>query len=100
MTQKDRLAVTLGGTRNPQLNGTGSTGIGFNITPGYPLSSKANNYFSNIAYTRTFTPNLLNEFRITVQRCYTLQAKPARTIDRFGAGANRNYASSGIECSC
>jgi hypothetical protein len=85
MTQKDRLAVTLGGTRNPQLNGTGSTGIGFNITPGYPLSSKANNYFSNIAYTRTFTPNLLNEFRITVQRSYTLQAKPARTIPTHSA---------------
>jgi hypothetical protein len=80
ISQKDRLAVTLGGVRNPQLSGVGSTGIGFNITPGYPLSSVSHDYFSNVAYTHTFSGNLLNELRATVQRSYTLQAKPAKTI--------------------
>jgi outer membrane receptor protein involved in Fe transport len=80
ITQKDRLAVTLGGFRNPQLSGVGATGIGFNITPGYPLTTVDHNYFSNFAYTHTFSSNLLNEFRVTVQRSNTLQSKPARTI--------------------
>lgn len=86
ITQKDRLAVTLGGNRNPQVNGAGSTGIGgFTQAPGYPLTNVYHNYFSNIAYTRTFSSNLLNEFRATVQRSYRLQAKPARTIPTHSA---------------
>jgi hypothetical protein len=81
VTQKDRLSVTLGGNRNPILNGAGSPGInGFSAAPGYPLITNINNYFSNFAYTRTFSPNLLNEFRVTVQRFHELSAKPARTI--------------------
>lgn len=85
ISQKDRLSVTLGGDRNPQLNGIGSTGIGFNITPGYPLTNIFHNYFSNIAYTHTFSSNLLNEARVTVQRSYTLQSKPAKTIPTHAA---------------
>jgi outer membrane receptor protein involved in Fe transport len=85
ISQKDRLAVTLGGFRNPQLNGVGSTGIGFNIMPGYPLTNVFHNYFSNFAYTHTFSSNLLNEFRATVQRSNTLQSKPARTIPTHSA---------------
>ena len=85
ITQKDRLSVSLGGNRNPVVNGTGSTGIGFTIAPGYPLTNVFHNYFSNFAYTRTFSSNVLNEFRVTVQRSNTLQAKPARTIPTHGA---------------
>jgi hypothetical protein len=80
VTSKDRLSVTLGGNRNPRINGSGSTGIGFTAAPGYPLTNVFHNYFSNFAYTRTFSSNLLNEFRVTVQRSNTLQSKPARTI--------------------
>ena len=85
ITQKDRLSVSLGGNRNPQVNGTGSTGIGFTIAPGYPLTNVFHNYFSNFAYTRTFSSNVLNEFRVTVQRSNTLQSKPARTIPTHAA---------------
>jgi outer membrane receptor protein involved in Fe transport len=85
ISQKDRLSVTLGGFRNPQLNGVGATGIGFNITPGYPLTNIFHDYFSSFAYTRTFSSNVLNEFRVTVQRSNTLQAKPARTIPTHSA---------------
>src|SRR5258708_4521904 len=85
ISQKDRLAVTLGGFQNPQLSGVGSTGIGFNITPGDPLTNIFHNYFSNVAYTHTFSSNLLNEVRATVQRSNTLQSKPARTIPTHAA---------------
>jgi hypothetical protein len=80
LTQKDRLAVTLGGNRSPQLNGTGSSGIGFTQAPGYPLTNVIHNYFSNFAYTRTFSSDKVNEFRVTVQRTNTLQSNPARSI--------------------
>jgi hypothetical protein len=80
VTQKDRLAVTLGGNRNPTVNGSGSSGIGFTTVPGYPLTTINHNYFSNFGYTRTFSSNVLNEFRVTVQRSNQLSSKPARTI--------------------
>jgi hypothetical protein len=81
VTQNDRLAVTLGGIRQPQTRGTGSTGVAGQLAaPGYPLTASDKNYFSNFAYTRTFSPNVLNEFRVTVQRTNALRSKPARTI--------------------
>ncbi|HKV62361.1 MAG TPA: carboxypeptidase regulatory-like domain-containing protein [Candidatus Acidoferrum sp.] len=81
VTQKDRLAVTLGGNRNPIVNGAGNPGIGGLVaSPGYPLITNTHNYFSNFAYTHTFSSNLLNEFRVTVQRFNQLSSKPATTI--------------------
>jgi outer membrane receptor protein involved in Fe transport len=85
ITQKDRLSVTLGGNRNPTLNGSGSSGIGFTTVPGYPLTTINHNYFSNFAYTHTFSNNLLNEFRVTVQRSNQLSSKPAATIPTHNA---------------
>jgi len=86
ISQKDRLSVTLGGNRNPILNGAGDSGIGgFQASPGYPLITNTNNYFSNFAYTRTFSANVLNEFRATVQRFHQLSAKPAKTIPTHAA---------------
>ena len=75
LTQKDRLSVTLGGDRNPTLQPFEGTGL-----LGYPDTTRTNNYFSNFAYTRTFSAGMLNEFRATVQRQNILQAKPATTI--------------------
>jgi len=80
ITQKDRLSVSLGGDRNPRLLPFAGTGV-----LGYPDTTSANNYFSNFAYTRTFTPNVLNEFRITVQRQYVLQDQPASKIPTHAA---------------
>jgi outer membrane receptor protein involved in Fe transport len=75
LTQKDRLSVTLGGDRNPTLLPFAGTGV-----LGYPDTTRVNNYFSNFAYTRTFSAGMLNEFRATVQRQNLLQDKPATTI--------------------
>jgi hypothetical protein len=86
ISQKDRISATLGGNRNPILNGLGNPGIfGFVASTGYPLVTTFHNYFSNFAYTRTFSGNLLNEFRVTVQRSNELSAKPARTIPTHAA---------------
>jgi len=85
VTQKDRVSVTLGGNRNPTLNGSGSSGIGFTTVPGYPLTTINHNYFSNFAYTHTFSNDLLNEFRVTVQRSNQLSSKPATTIPTHNA---------------
>jgi hypothetical protein len=62
---KDKLSITIGGFRNPQ---TDPFAGGNNTVTGFPDKSQTNNYFTNVSYTRTFSPTLLNEFRVTAQR--------------------------------
>jgi outer membrane receptor protein involved in Fe transport len=69
---KDKLSVTLGGLRNPQLNP-----FQFATVPGTPNTTQNNNYYTSAAYTHTFSSNLLNEFRLFLQRSNFLQDKPA-----------------------
>jgi outer membrane receptor protein involved in Fe transport len=68
LTQKDRISVTLGGFRGPTL-----APFNFATVPGYGNSGHDNNYYGNLAYTRTFTQNLVNEFRLYIQRNNHLQ---------------------------
>jgi outer membrane receptor protein involved in Fe transport len=74
-SEKDRLSVTLGGFRNPQLNP-----FQFATVPGTPNTTQNNNYYTSAAYTRTFSPNLLNEFRLFLQRSNFFQDKPAAKL--------------------
>ncbi len=78
VTSKDKLAVTLGATRNPQL-------IPFtaesNVT-GFPVNTFNHRYFANIAYTRIFSSSLLNELRFTTQRNNNNQSVPARKLPK------------------
>lgn len=76
ITQNDRLSVTLGGNRNPQLS---PFTLGANV-PGYPDTNTFSQYFGNVVYTKTFSPTLLNEARITAQRSNTLQSQPAAKL--------------------
>lgn len=46
---------------------------------GYPVTYSNTDYFGSVAYTHTFTPALLNEFRVTAQRLNHSQAIPATT---------------------
>jgi outer membrane receptor protein involved in Fe transport len=71
-SEKDKLSATIGGFRNPELNP-----FVFATVPGAPNTSKINNYYTNAAYTHTFSSNLLNEFRLFLQRNNDLQDKPA-----------------------
>jgi hypothetical protein len=75
VTQKDKLSVTLGGDRNPTLAPFAGSGL-----LGYADTTSFKNYFSNFAYTHIFTPNVLNEFRATIQRQNILQDVPAQTL--------------------
>lgn len=71
VTQNDKIAVTIGGSRNPTLTPYVHADV-----PGFPEIGSNNNYFANIAYTRTFTPNFLNELRFTAQRNNLSQDTP------------------------
>ena len=75
INDKDKVSATLGGVRNPQLNP-----FQFASVPGTPNTSQINSYYSNVAYAHTFTPNVLNEFRLFLQRNNDLQDKPGRTL--------------------
>ncbi len=78
ITSKDKLAGTVGGNRNPQLYPFG--GFTSETVPGFPSTTQTNTYFLNIAYTRTFSPTMLNELRGTAQRHSNLQDKPVSNL--------------------
>lgn len=84
-TSKDRFGLTLGGLRNPTLIPFSG---GANVK-GFPIEGFGNRYFSNLAYTRVFSSNVLNDFRFTAQRSDGLQASPGRklpTASQLGIG--------------
>ena len=72
---KDKLTVTLGGLKNPQLNP-----FQFATVPGFPNTTENKSYFGNLAYTHTFTPTLVNELRLYVQRVNSLQDATAANL--------------------
>jgi hypothetical protein len=74
-TEKNRVSVTLGGFRNPTLVPFDSSGA-----PGFGAINDTKNYFANFVYTRTFTPDLINEFRATTQRNNGLQSQPQSVL--------------------
>jgi outer membrane receptor protein involved in Fe transport len=70
LSQKDHFNGTVGGRRFNQVRPLPSGG------PGFPTGTTPHNYFSGLTYTRTFSPNLLNEFHFTLQRNAQKQAVP------------------------
>src|SRR5579872_2059158 len=76
ITSNDRLSVTLGRNQNPQLVPFTN---GANV-PGYPDITRDVHYFGNVAYTKTFSPALLNEARFTAQRANRLHDQPAAKL--------------------
>ena len=88
ISDKDKLTATLGGLRNPRLNP-----FQFATVPGTPNTSQTNSYYANAAYIRNFSPNLLNEFRLFIQRNNGLQDKPAAKLPnatQLGIGINQD----------
>ena len=72
LSANDKLAVTLGWDRTDQL-----TPFDYATVPGFPDVSDFHDYFSNFAYTHIFSPNLLNELRMTAQRVSVNAENPA-----------------------
>jgi hypothetical protein len=86
ITQLDKLSVTLGGFRNPEVQP-----FVFATVPGFPDKTQTNNYFAEGAYTHTFTANLVNELRVFTQRNNVDQYQPqgsnkALTASALGVG--------------
>ena len=80
ITDRDKLTATIGGFRRPVLDTfSTSTNTAFANVPGYPVTTLFHDYFVNLAYTRTITPNIVNEVRFVTQRDFRQQATPAAT---------------------
>jgi hypothetical protein len=68
LTAKDKISATIGWNRTLFLNP-----FPFATVPGFPSQTTANYYFGNVAYTRIFSPSLLNEFHFLAHRSNYLQ---------------------------
>jgi hypothetical protein len=68
LSAKDKVSATIGLNRTPSENP-----FPYATVPGYPSRTTANFYFTNISYTRIFSPLLLNEFRFVTHRSNFLQ---------------------------
>jgi Carboxypeptidase regulatory-like domain/TonB dependent receptor-like, beta-barrel/TonB-dependent Receptor Plug Domain len=80
ITDRDKITATIGGFRRPVFDTfSTSTNTAFANVPGYPVTTQFNDYFVNLAYTRTINPNLVNEVRFVTQRDFRKQATPAST---------------------
>lgn len=73
-SQKDRISVTLGGSRNPTF-----TPFVHSDVPGFPELGTNDNYLGGVTYTRTFSAALLNELHFSAQRNYFTQDFPSQT---------------------
>ncbi len=63
LNPKDKLSATFGFNRLNQLAPLDASSVG-----GYPSSTVANYYFTNLEYTRVFAPTLINEFHFVTHR--------------------------------
>ncbi len=66
-TDKDRISVTLHGYRQDQLNPNG-LGNPYGTNGTYNNLFGGNRYLGSIAYTKTLSPSMVNEFRFSAQR--------------------------------
>src|SRR5437667_6442696 len=79
LTPKDRISATFGYSTLTQLNPfTVSTSN--NWVAGFPNQTQTKPYYLALNYVRTFSPSLLNDFRLTGQRNNTFQAVPTKKL--------------------
>jgi hypothetical protein len=87
---KDKFSATLGVNRVPSLNP-----FPYASVPGYPSRTVADYYYTNLAYTRIFSPSLLNEFHFVTHRSNYLQdevVKHLPTGPSLGVGITPDLA--------
>ena len=75
LTDKDKIFLTFGANRTPFLRP-----FTFNTVPGFPDKTVVNYYFTNVGYTRVFSPTLLNEFHFITHRSNYLSHTPSRHL--------------------
>ncbi len=81
LSDKDRISLTLGSSR----------ALAYRVpyNPGFPATNGQNRYLGTLAYTRTLSPNMVNEFRFTAQRNNLQNAVPVGklpTPNQLGVG--------------
>jgi len=74
-TPKDQLSVTLGKQVQTQVRNYVQADVN-----GFPNNYGRNTYFAGISYTRTFSMNVLNEFRFNTQRVNRLNGFPGANL--------------------
>jgi hypothetical protein len=80
LNAKDKIAVTFGVNRaGDPYNGTLNP-FPFATVPGYASRNTVDYYFTNIGYTRVFSPTLLNEFHFVTHRSNFLGDTPAKQL--------------------
>src|SRR5271168_678935 len=80
LNPKDKISGTFGFNRQGnQYTGTLNP-FPYATVPGFPSRTAANYYFTNIAYTRIFSPALLNEFHFVTHRSNYLADTPANHL--------------------
>jgi hypothetical protein len=82
VTSVDKVTATLGGFRNPELEP-----FVFASVPGFPDTFQTNNYYGNVAYSHTFNSNLINEFRLFIQRNNDRSSTPTGSNTALTASA-------------
>src|SRR5580698_1190174 len=90
LTAKDKISATIGWNRTLFLNP-----FPFATVPGFPSQTTANYSFTNLAYTRIFSPSLLNEFHFLTHRSNYLQdavTKNLPTGPSLGVGITPDLA--------
>jgi len=90
LNPKDKLSATIGFNRTSSVNP-----LPYATVPGFPSGTVANYYFGNLAYTRIFSPTLLNEFHFVAHRSNYLAdtvLKPLPTGPSLGVGITPDLA--------
>ena len=75
LNAKDKISGSFGLFRNPTLNP-----FNFATVSGYADLTESRIYFLNLAYTRVFSPTLLNEFHAIFHRSNFTQDTPSTTL--------------------
>lgn len=75
ISSNDKLAVTLGWDSTHE-----TTPFDYADVSGFPDNSDFSDYVANVAYTHIFSPNLLNEANMTLERSNNLAENPATSL--------------------
>jgi hypothetical protein len=79
-TERDHLSASVSGRRTSELRPFQSQSLTAQTGPGFPGDYVVHGYYSSLSYTHTFSPNVLNEFRFSLQRNVGQQATPAAAL--------------------
>src|SRR3984885_2771289 len=80
LNSKDKISATLGWNRaGDPYQGTYNPAPTASV-PGFPATNKKTYHYLNLAYTRIFTPTVLNEFHFVVHRTNFLSDQPANKL--------------------